>query len=255
MINVKDVCMNINMDDVMEERGLSGFCIHDNRDVLLCGLNSTFATETFSAVAEERNAVCIINDAIAMIPIIEKKSSKESKTFKVTNDYTACCGYSTNQMGPLLQTKNKLSLLQNNARGGPLQVCVQKNICHGSGGNLLTCRADLWMSMVTEAAKVSSDFVEWQEIKRPQVTVNLQMHNTFTRAPFVLNASLPNASDKGEVKLAEWETTLCGIEEHLMTCIFGMLPNVIWATILSLPHICYHLAANPGTPVYPPLWN
>jgi hypothetical protein len=50
----------------------------------------------------------------------------------------------------------------------------------------------------------------------------------------VLNASLPNASDKDEVKLAEWETTLCGIEEHLMTCIFGMLPNVIWATILSL---------------------
>jgi hypothetical protein len=39
---------------------------------------------------------------------------------------------------------------------------------------------------------------------------------------------------KNEVKLVEWETTLCGIEEHLMTCIFGMLPNVIWATILSL---------------------
>jgi hypothetical protein len=52
MINVKDVFMNMNMDDVMEERGLSGFCIHNNRDVLLCGLNSTFAAETFSAVAD-----------------------------------------------------------------------------------------------------------------------------------------------------------------------------------------------------------
>ncbi len=51
MINVKDVCMNMNMDDVMEERGLSGFCIHNNRDGLLCGLNSTFAVGTFSTVA------------------------------------------------------------------------------------------------------------------------------------------------------------------------------------------------------------
>jgi hypothetical protein len=50
----------------------------------------------------------------------------------------------------------------------------------------------------------------------------------------VLNASLLNASDKDAVKLAKWETTLRGIEEHLMTCIFGMLPNVIWATFLSL---------------------
>ncbi len=50
----------------------------------------------------------------------------------------------------------------------------------------------------------------------------------------MLNASLPNASDEDAVKLAKWETILCGIEEHLMTCIFGMLPNVIWATILSL---------------------
>ncbi len=188
----------------------------------------------FSAVAEESNAVCIVNNAIAMIPIIEKKASTEIKTFKVTNDYTTRFGYSMNQMGLLLQTKNKLSLLRNNARGGPLQVRVEKNISHGSGGNLLRSRADLRMSMVTEAAKVSSDFVEWQEIKRPRVTANSQMHNTFTQAPFVLNASLPNASDEDEVKLAEWETTLCGIEEHLMTCIFGQLPNVIWATILSL---------------------
>jgi hypothetical protein len=98
-----------------------------------------------------------------MILIIEKKASKESKTFKVTNDYTTHFGHSTNQMSPLLKTKNKLSLLRNNARVGPLQVHVEKNISHGSGGNLLTSRADLRMSMVTEAAKVSSDFVEWQE--------------------------------------------------------------------------------------------
>jgi hypothetical protein len=133
----------MNMDDVMEERGLSGFCIHDNRDVLLCRLNSTFAAETFSAVAIERNAVCVIKDAIAMIPIIKKKASKESKTFKVTDDYTMRFGYSTNQMGPLLQTKNELLLLRNIARGGPLQVYVEKNISHGSDGNSslveLTC--------------------------------------------------------------------------------------------------------------------
>jgi hypothetical protein len=60
------------------------------------------------------------------------------------------------------------------------------------------------------------------------------MNNTCSWAPFVLNASLPIESEKFEVKLAEWETKLHGIEEHLMTCIFGMLPNVIWATILSL---------------------
>jgi hypothetical protein len=39
-------------------------------------------------------------------------------------------------------------------------VPVEKNISHGSSDNLLTSRADPWMSMVTEAAKVSSDFVK-----------------------------------------------------------------------------------------------
>jgi hypothetical protein len=101
-----------------------------------------------------------------MILIIKKKASKESKTFKVTDDCMNRFGYSTNQMGPL-QTKNKLSLLQDNARGGPLQVHVEKNISHGRGSNLLMSRADLQMSMVTEAAKVSSEFVKWQEIKHP----------------------------------------------------------------------------------------
>jgi hypothetical protein len=167
MIDVKDVCMNMNMDDVMEERGLSGFCIHDNRDVLLCGLNRMFAAETFSAVAEERNAVCVINNAIAMIPIIKKKASKESKTFKMTDDYTTRFGYSTNQIGPLFQMKNKLLLLRNIARGGPLQVYVEKNTSHGRDGNLLTIRADLRMSMVTKAEEVSSDFVKWQKVKHP----------------------------------------------------------------------------------------
>ncbi len=50
----------------------------------------------------------------------------------------------------------------------------------------------------------------------------------------MLNVSQQNASDKDAVKLAKWATTLHGLEEHLMTCVFGMLPTVIWATILSL---------------------
>ena len=98
-----------------------------------------------------------------MIPIIKKKASKESKTFKVANDYMMHFGYSKNQMGPLLQTKNELLLLRNIARGGPLQVYVEKNTSHGSNGNILTSRADLGMSMVTKAEEVSSDLVKLQK--------------------------------------------------------------------------------------------
>ncbi len=130
MIHMKDVHSKMDMDDVMEAGDHSGFCIHDNGDVLLCRLNSKFAADIFCAVAEERNAVSVIDDALDMIPIIEKKAKQENKAFKVTDDYTTHFGYSTNQMGPLLQTKNKLSLLWNNAKGGPLQVHVEKNISH-----------------------------------------------------------------------------------------------------------------------------
>ncbi len=183
MIHAKDVHSKMGMDDVMEAGDHSGFCIHNNRDVLLCGLNSTFAVDILCAVAEERNAVSVIHDALDMIPIIEKKAKQKIKTFKVTDDYTTRFGYSTNQMGPLLQTKNKLSLLQNNARGGPLQVRVEKNISHGSSGNLLMSRADLRMSMVTKAAKVSSILLSGKKLNvlesrpiRNGITLSLEHH-------------------------------------------------------------------------------
>ena len=62
---------------------------------------------------------------------------------------------------------------------------------------------------------------------------NFQVNNTCTCAPFVLNTPLPFASEKLQVVLAKWETQLRGIEERLMTSIFGMIPNVIWASILA----------------------
>ena len=53
------------------------------------------------------------------------------------------------------------------------------------------------------------------------------------RAPFVVRESLPLATDEEQIRLAGWETTLRGVEEHLMLAVFGSLPNVTWARVLS----------------------
>ena len=89
------------------------------------------------------------------------------------------------------------------------------------------------MKMVAEAEKISKDFQAWRKIPRQRITCNTQQHNTFVHCPFTLNTSLPLQSDQNQVALATWESSLRGIEEHLMVLLFGALPNVIWASILA----------------------
>ena len=72
-------------------RGLSGFCIHDNGDVLLHGLSSRCSLGYQWCYCHDCNNI--------------EEGMKESTTFKVTNEYTICFGYSINQMGPLLQMR------------------------------------------------------------------------------------------------------------------------------------------------------
>ena len=235
MLHLKDLHEDTNLDDLMERGRYIGFCIHNDRDVMLCGLNSIVAADAFRIVAKTRNATSVVDEAKDMISIVKVNAKKESKTFKITDDYTTRFCYSVNQLCPLRATTNPQLLVRIIARGGPAQVHFKKNkkSLRQKHDNLLTSRAELRMQMVEEAEKVSNDFINWRSIKRPRVTSNSQINNTYTRAPFTLDASLPNESNEPQVRLSMWESSLRGIEEHLMISIFGMLPNIIWASILA----------------------
>lgn len=236
MLHLKDIHQNMNIDDIMETERYVGFCIHDDRDVILCGLNKTAAVDSFRIVAKARNATAIVDKAVDMIAIVKMNAKRESKTFAVTDDYTTRFGYSVNQLGPLRTMTNSQLLTRTVARGGPAQVQFLKNKKphrRQCDDNLLTSRAGIRMQMVHAAEQVSPDFIQWRQIKRPRVTSNSQMNNTRVRAPFTLDASLPDETNEPQVTLAKWESSLRAIEEHLMISLFGMIPNIIWASVLA----------------------
>ena len=176
----------------------------------------------------------VIDNSARMIPIITAKARKDKKTFSVEDDYTTRFGYSTNQVGPLHQRSYSTHYFQTCiARGGPAQQAFRQNPKLHGQTNIITTRVNIRMKMVAEAEKVSGDFRAWRQIPRPRVTSNSQQRNTFVRCPFTLSTSLPMKSDTNQVELATWESSLRGVEEHLMISLFGALPNVIWASILA----------------------
>lgn len=236
MFHLKDVHQNMNIDEIMETERYVGFCIHDQRDVILCGLSKTAAADSFRIVAKARNATTVVDKAVDMINIVKMNAKRESKTFAITDDYTTRFGYSVNQLGPLRTMANSQMLTRTFARGGPAQVQFLKNKNphrRECGDNLLTSRAGIRMQMVHAAEQVSPDFVQWRQIKRPRVTSNSQLNNTHVRAPFTLDASLPDEKNEPQATLAKWESSLRAIEEHLMISLFGMIPNIIWASVLA----------------------
>jgi hypothetical protein len=215
----------------LDKGGYIGYCIHSNVDVLLCGLGSSAAAEDFKIVAQRWNAQDIIDDAGTMIRIIHRKAKEDAKTFTHVDLYTTRCGYSTGQICHLPRNLN--SLQRSIARGGPAQQAFLKPPGRVGEINIITSRVSMRMQMVNASVSMSKDFVTWQKGRRPQVTYNFRWKNKFVWCPFTVDASLPEKSDGDQIKLASWESSICRIEEHLMTCVFGMLSNVIWASILA----------------------
>ena len=207
--------------------------MHSDRDVLLCGLSQDAAQIAFTKIAEQREATNVIDNSARMIPIITAKARKDKKTFLVEDDYTTRFGYSVNQVGPLRHRNYSTQYFQTCiARGGPAQQAfLQNRKLHGQS-NIITTRVNIHMKMVAEAKKVSGDFGAWRQIPRPRVTSDSQQRNTFVRWPFTLSTSLPMKLDKNQVELATWESSLRGVEEHLMILLFGTFQNLIWASIL-----------------------
>ena len=68
---------DMNMDEEIGQGGFIGFCIHTDRDVLLCGLYPDAAKIAFMKVAEQRNATNIIINSSTMIPIIAAKATED----------------------------------------------------------------------------------------------------------------------------------------------------------------------------------
>ncbi len=97
-IHYRELKNDIDINNVLEKSNYLGFCIHSDVDVLLCGLGREYSEKAFLKIAEERDSSDIVHNASTMIPIIGAKAKRQSKTFKITDDYTARFGYSTNQM-------------------------------------------------------------------------------------------------------------------------------------------------------------
>ena len=95
MIKLEDVEADLDLDELMADHRALGYCIHEKRDVLICGLCETHAATTLDTVADERGAVWVLEQAQEMVPIIEASAARASKTFKITDDYTTRFGYST----------------------------------------------------------------------------------------------------------------------------------------------------------------
>ncbi len=121
---------------------------------------------------------------------------------------------------------------KNLARGGPAQVAFQEPALK-RGINIVNSRAAIRNKMIMAANLTSDAFTTWTLQGRPRVTDNFHKNSEMIRCPFTLLDSIPEKSSKDSVNLAFWESSLRGIEEHLMISLFGMLPDVIWASIVA----------------------
>ena len=234
IIDLDHVSHDTDLDAEMARGDCVGFCIHTKRDVILCGLNRTACEGTFRSASRDRGQEWVIDDAPKMVPLVARMAEKKSKTFKVTDDFTTRFGYSTNQLGPLSVKDQPLTLSRTMARGGCASVHFKNVEIGPTEPSICGSRAELRGTIVADAERRSKFFREvWQKQCRPRVTTAFQRACTWVRAPFVVEESLPTTRDIHQVRLAEWESALRAIEEHLMLSIFGLVPNVTWARILG----------------------
>lgn len=216
-------------DEELYSRDLWGFLVHSERDVLLAGLRPDLARRALEHVARERGAGFVLDDADALVDLIRKKAEGAASTFSVKDSYTTKFGYSTSQLSHLPTKPSAEFLSRAIARGGPANLHF-RNVRGGSLGGI---RAKLRLQLSTAAEDVSAAFREWVAFGRPRVTEAFRADCEWVRAPFVLTDSLPLRSDADQIRLATYETTLRGVEEHAMLSLFGSLPNVTWARILA----------------------
>ena len=234
MIHIETITSSVDLDARMcEGNGYDGFCIYSDRDVLLCGLRKDLARATFVEVARLREASSVLEEGEAMEALIRPSAKRLSARFTIEDDYTTGFGYSTAQLNALGTAAAPQTLARAIARGG-LSNLHFRNVPRRTGEQSVgSSRAELKQMLQQKAREVSSAFREWEDAGRPRVTKAFRTDCEWVRAPFVLRESLPLATDKDQIRLAGWETTLRGIEEHLMLAVFGSLPNVTWARILS----------------------
>jgi hypothetical protein len=91
MIDVSSIHTALNLDQCMKDSNSVGFCVHNERDVLLCGLRHDLAASTFQSVAEQRGSPLLVAEAEEMIPIIAATAQACSNTFAITDDFTTRC--------------------------------------------------------------------------------------------------------------------------------------------------------------------
>jgi hypothetical protein len=230
MIEAHSITASMDLDALMLKGGYDGFCIHSERDVMLCGLEPGLSAATFRAIAAMRGATCVLKEAPEMAPLIAASAKALSGTFTIHDDYTTRFGYSTNQLSGLGTAGAAETLARAIARGGVANMHF-KNL---PGPSLGSSRAGMREQLVQDAQKASRYFRnKWVPRGRPRVTGAFRTDCEWIRAPFSLKESLPLQSDIAQVRLATWETALRGVEEHLMLSIWGSLPNVTWARILA----------------------
>ena len=233
MLALECILCDMDMDEYMRAGGFYCFCIHSERDVLLCGLSEEGCAATFKQAARQRDAMHIIESATDMIEKVRAKAQVKAGTFKITDDYTTRFGYSTQQLGPISTCDSALFLARTIARGGAPALQF-RNLVACDEETIGSSRAALREQMV-EGGKRSSDYFRdvWVRARRPRVTSAFKRSCEWVQTPFTVEESVPLASETNQVQLATWETTLRGLEEHLMLTVFGAVPNITWARILA----------------------
>ena len=231
LIDSRTLASGRRLDEELCQGGYWAFVVHSQRDVLLAGLTPELARQAFLKVAHEREASFVVDDASDVVPLIRAAAEEGSKSHATYDNYTARFGYSCGPAPPLPPRPGSETLARAIARGGTACLLFRN---HQHGNSLGSSRAHERKALVDEAAKVSEYFRKtWIPKGRPRVTKAFRKNCKWVRAPFVLRDSLPLAANTDQVRLARWETTLRGVEEHLMLSYFGSLPNVTWARILA----------------------
>ena len=221
----------MDVDTRMWQGNFCAFIIHTERDVLLAGLRPDLASRAFHKMADSCEATFVSEEAPQMTDLITAAALRAASTHSIYDPYTAGYGYSCGQANGLNTRPSAEFLSRAIERGGPTSLHFRN---HGEGGSIGSSRSALRRQMVDSAAKVSEYYREtWLTTPRPRVTEVHRTNCEWVRAPFVLERSLPLATDREGVRLATWETTLRGVEERLMLSLFGSLPNVTWARILG----------------------
>ena len=221
----------MDVDEQMRQGNFCGFIVHTERDVILAGLRPDLASRAFHKVADSCGAAFVSEEAPRMTELITAAALRAASTHSIYDPYTAGYGYSCGQAQGLNTRPSAEFLSRAIVRGGPTSLHFRN---HGEGSSIGSSRSALRRQMVDSAAKVSKYYRKtWLTNNRPRVTEAFRTKSEWVRAPFVLNRSLPLATDREGVRLATWETTLRGVEERLMLSVFGSLPNITWARILG----------------------